>query len=127
MKKWYEYLKSEDGSVESALVIVPLTALFLATLQIIATVNYRNVDLVKTQSQASYQATWQEIQPNDSEINLESGSPYEKLRLLVVKFDRNLPQIIPGIASLIGARKLRSTGTAVIEESESCWGGYVLC
>lgn len=127
MKKWYEYLKSEDGSVESALVIVPLIALFLATLQIIATVNYRNVDLVNTQSQASYQATWQEIQPNDSEINLESGSPYQKLRLLVVKFDRNLPQIFPGIASLIGVKKLRSTGTAVIEESESCWGGYVLC
>ena len=127
MKKWSEYFQSEDGSVESALVIVPLIALFLATLQIIATVNFRNVDLTKTQSQASYQATWQEIRPNNLEIKLDSGSPYEKLRLLVVKFDSNLPQIFPGIASLMGTKKLRSTGTAVVEESESCWGGYVLC
>ena len=68
-----------------------------------------------------------DVKPNDLEIKLDSGSPYEKLRLLVVKFDRNLPEIFPGIASLMGTKKLRSVGTAVIEESESCWGGYVLC
>ena len=127
MKKLVKYLHSEDGNVESALVIIPLIALFLATLQLIATVNLRNVDMAKTQNKASYQAIWQEINPGDQEIKLASGSPFEKLRLVVVKAEREIPQIFPGVSALLGGKKIRTTGTAVIEESENCWGGYVLC
>lgn len=127
MKRIVKFLHSEDGNVESALVIVPLMALFLATLQLIATVNLRNVEMAKVQNQASLQATWQEVNPDDQEIKLDSGSPFEKLRLIVVKTEREIPQIFPGIAALIGGRKIRASGTSVIEESESCWGGYVLC
>ena len=127
MKNLVRYLHSDKGNVESALVIVPLLALFLATLQLIATVNYRNVDMTKTQNKASYQAVWQEINPGDQEIKLASGSPFEKLRLLVVKAEREVPQIFPGISALLGGKKIRTTGTAVIEEPEECWGGYVIC
>ena len=127
MKNLFRYLHSDKGNVESALVIIPLLALFLATLQLIATVNYRNVDLTKTQNKASYQAVWQEINPGDQEIKLASGSPFEKLRLLVVKAEREVPQIFPGISALLGGKKIRTTGTAVIEEPEECWGGYVIC
>ena len=127
MKNLVRYLHSDKGNVESALVIIPLLALFLATLQLIATVNYRNVDLTKTQNKASYQAVWQEINPGDQEIKLASGSPFEKLRLLVVKAEREVPQIFPGISALLGGKKIRTTGTAVIEEPEECWGGYVIC
>ncbi|MFM8448257.1 MAG: hypothetical protein ACKN92_08895 [Candidatus Nanopelagicaceae bacterium] len=127
MKKLVKYLHSDAGNIESALVIIPLLALFLATLQLIATVNYRNVDMTATQNRASNQAIWQEINPNDQEIKLASGSPFEKLRLLVVKAEREVPQIFPGISALLGGKKIRVTGTAVIEESKECWGGYVLC
>ena len=127
MKNLVRYLHSDKGNVESALVIVPLLALFLATLQLIATVNYRNVDMTKTQNRASYQAVWQEVNPGDQEIKLASGSPFEKLRLLVVKAEREVPQIFPGISALLGGKKIRTTGTAVIEEPEECWGGYVIC
>lgn len=127
MKKLVKYLHSEDGNVESALVIIPLIALFLATLQLIATANLRNLDMAKTQNKASYQAIWQEINPRDQEIKLASGSPFEKLRLVVVKAEREIPQIFPGVNALLGGKKIRTTGTAVIEESENCWGGYVLC
>lgn len=127
MKNLVRYLHSDKGNVESALVIVPLLALFLATLQLIATVNYRNVDMTKTQNKASYQAVWQEVNPGDQEIKLASGSPFEKLRLLVVKAEREVPQIFPGISALLGGKKIRTTGTAVIEEPEECWGGYVIC
>lgn len=127
MKKLVKYLHSEDGNVESALVIVPLLALFLATLQLIATVNFRNVDMTATQNKASYQAVWQEVKSNDQEIKLASGSPFEKLRLLVVRAEREVPQIFPGVSSLLGGKKIRTTGTAVIEEAEECWGGYVIC
>ena len=127
MKKWVKYLHSEEGSVESALVIVPLIALFLATLQLIATVNYRNVDMTMTQNQASTQAVWQEINPGDQQINLNSGDKFERLRLLVVNAERDIPQLFPGISKLFGGKKIRTTGTAIIEEAEQCWGGYVLC
>ena len=127
MNKWIKYLNSEEGNVESALVIVPLIALFLATLQLIATVNFQNVDMTNSQNLASKQSVWQEINPGDQEIKLDSGSSFEKLRLLVVKTERQIPQIFPGIATLMGGKKIRTSGTAVIEESEDCWGGYVLC
>ena len=127
MKKLVKYLHSEDGNVESALVIVPLLALFLATLQLIATVNFRNVDMTATQNKASYQAVWQEVKSNDQEIKLASGSPFEKLRLLVVRAEREVPKIFPGVSSLLDGKKIRTTGTAVIEEPEDCWGGYALC
>ena len=127
MKKLFKYLNSEEGNVESALVIVPLIALFLATLQLIATVNFRNVDMTVAQNQASKQSVWQEIKPGDQEIKLDSGSSFEKLRLLVVKTEREIPQIFPGIASLMGGKKIRTSGTAIIEEPEDCWGGYALC
>ena len=127
MKSFVKYLHSEDGNVESALVIVPLIALFLATLQLIATVNLRNVEMTSTQSRASSQAIWQEINQNDQTIKLDSGSPFEKLRLLIVKSEREIPRIFPGISSLLGGKKIQVAGTAVIEESEQCWGGYVLC
>ena len=127
MKKLVKYLHSEDGNVESALVIVPLIALFLGTLQLIATVNYRNVDMTSTQNKASYQAVWNQVNPGDQEIKLASGSTFEKLRLIVVKAEREVPQIFPGISRLLGGKKIRTTGTAVIEEPEECWGGYALC
>ncbi|MEY4422735.1 MAG: hypothetical protein RL581_1273 [Actinomycetota bacterium] len=77
MKSFVKYLHSEDGNVESALVIVPLIALFLATLQLIATVNLRNVEMTSTQNRASSQAIWQEINQNDQAIKLDSGSPFD--------------------------------------------------
>lgn len=127
MKKLVKYLHSEDGNVESALVIVPLIALFLGTLQLIATVNFRNVDMTTTQNRASYQAIWDQVNPGDQEIKLASGSTFEKLRLIVVKAEREVPQIFPGISRLLGGKKIRTSGTAVIEEPENCWGGYALC
>lgn len=127
MKFWFKYLHSEDGNVESALVIVPLIAFFLATLQLIATVNFQNVDMTSAQNQASKQSVWQLINPGDQEIRLDSGSPFEKLRLVVVKSEREIPQIFPGIAALMGGKRIRTSGTAVLEELEDCLGGYVLC
>jgi hypothetical protein len=127
MKRFLKYLHSEDGNLESALVLIPLISLFLATLQLIATVNIRNVDMTVAQNQASEQSVWQQINSTDNEVKLASGSPFEKLRLVIVNVERELPQIFPGINTLMGGRKIRTLGTAVIEEQEECWGGYALC
>ena len=127
MKRFLKYLHSEDGNLESALVLIPLISLFLATLQLIATVNIRNVDMTVAQNQASEQSVWQQINSTDNEVKLASGSPFEKLRLVIVNVERELPQIFPGINTLMGGRKIRTVGTAVIEEQEECCGGYALC
>jgi hypothetical protein len=127
MKRFLKYLHSEDGNLESALVLIPLISLFLATLQLIATVNFRNVDMTVAQNQASEQSVWQQINSTDNEVKLASGSPFEKLRLVIVNVERELPQIFPGINTLMGGRKIRTVGTAVIEEHEECWGGHALC
>jgi len=127
MKRFLKYLHSEDGNLESALVLIPLISLFLATLQLIATVNIRNVDMTVAQNQASEQSVWQQINSTDNEVKLASGSPFEKLRLVIVNVERELPQIFPGISTLMGGRKIHTVGAAVIEEQEECWGGYALC
>ena len=54
-------IKDERGSVESALVMIPLITLFLITLQLIVTVNFRNLDLTTVQNRASAQATQQQV------------------------------------------------------------------
>ncbi len=127
MKRFLKCLHSEDGNLESALVLIPLISLFLATLQLIATVNFRNVDMTVAQNQASEQSVWQQINSTDNEVKLASGSPFEKLRLVILNVERELPQIFPGISTLMGGRKILTVGTAVIEEQEECWGGYALC
>lgn len=127
LKKIIRRINAEAGTVESALVLIPLLVLFLATMHLIVTVNFRNIDMASTQNQASLQAVHQVIDPGNQLIELRSGDFFTKLRLLVVKSERNLPEIFPGINELLGGKKLRTTGVAVYEESEECSGGYLVC
>lgn len=117
----------EDGNVESSLTVIPLLLLFLATLQIITTINFRNIDFANTQSQASLQSVYQIVEPGNHLIPLESGRFGDELRLLVVKREREIPSIFPGLAQLLNGRKLKTEGVAVYEESEVCTGGYLVC
>ena len=127
LKKIIKRINAEAGTVESALVLIPLLVLFLATIQLIVTINFRNLDMASTQNQASLQAVHQVIEPGDKLIELRSGDFFTKLRLLVIKSERNLPEIFPGINELLGGKKLRTTGVSVYEESEECSGGYLVC
>lgn len=127
LKKIIKRINAEAGTVESALVLIPLLVLFLATMQLIVTINFRNLDMASTQNQASLQAVHQVIEPGDKLIELRSGDFFTKLRLLVIKSERNLPEIFPGINELLGGKKLRTTGVSVYEESEECSGGYLVC
>ncbi|MGI9199200.1 MAG: hypothetical protein ACR2I9_05825 [Candidatus Nanopelagicaceae bacterium] len=127
LKKLVRRINAEVGTVESALVLIPLLVLFLATMQLMVTVNFRNLDMASTQNQASLQAVHQVVEPRNELIDLRSGDFFTKLRLLVVKSERNLPEIFPGINELLGGKKLRTTGVAVYEESEECSGGYLVC
>ena len=76
--------KDESGSVESALVMIPLITLFLITLQLIVTVNFRNIDLTTVQNRASVQATQQHVLNEDRLVKLNTYDIFDQLRLLIV-------------------------------------------
>ena len=120
-------IKDERGSVESALVMIPLITLFLITLQLIVTVNFRNLDLTTVQNRASAQATQQQVFNEDRLVKLNSYDLFDQLRLLIVSKKREIPQIFPLVSKLLGGKQLNLSGVAVFEEPEQCKGGYLLC
>ena len=117
----------ESGNVESGLVIIPLLLLFLATIQLITTINFRNIDFANSQSEASIQSVHQVVESKNQLISLDSGDFRNRLRLLIVKTERDIPSIFPGLAQILNGRKLHTEGVAVFEESEDCSGGYLVC
>lgn len=117
----------ESGNVESGLVIIPLLLLFLATIQLITTINFRNIDFANSQSEASIQSVHQVVESKNQLISLDSGDFRNRLRLLIVKTERDIPSIFPGLAQILNGRKLHTEGAAVFEESEVCSGGYLVC
>lgn len=106
--------RKEDGNVESALVLIPMLILFLIGAQLIAATNLRNVDMALVQGDAASRAISREYQPGDQVI--EIGGRIEKIYLLVTHRSNLLPQIVPGLASLMGGDPVTDViGMAVIE------------
>ena len=109
-------IRDESGSVESALVLIPLLFLFLSSIQIVSAIHLRNTDLSDVQSQASSRAISGKYAKEDSILNISSRSNFEDLQLLIVSKRREIPILIPGLSRLLGG-KIQSdvTGVAVIE------------
>ena len=108
------YCEREDGTVESALVIIPLMVLFLIGAQVIAATNMRNADLAMAQGDAAARAISQEFHPDDEII--EIGGRIEKIRVLVTHRSHTVPQLIPGLIELMGGAPVTDVvGVAVVE------------
>jgi hypothetical protein len=108
------YCEREDGTVESALVIIPLMVLFLIAAQVIAATNMRNADLAMAQGDAAARAISQEFHPDDEII--EIGGRIEKIRVLVTHRSHTVPQLIPGLIELMGGAPVTDVvGVAVVE------------
>lgn len=107
-------LRREDGNVESALVLIPTLFLFLIGAQLIAATNLRNADMAMAQGDAAARAISQEFRSGDQII--EVGGRIERIRLLVTHRSHTLPQLIPGLADLMGGVPATGVvGIAVIE------------
>jgi hypothetical protein len=116
MRSLTRFIASERGSAESAMVLIPLLFLFLCGAQLTSTVFIRNFELAKVQSEASTRAISNELQSGDSIIEVDTPDRFQKMRLLVVKKERGLPIIVPGIASLFGGSlKSEVRGISVME------------
>jgi hypothetical protein len=104
----------EEANVESALVLIPLLILFLMGAQIIVATNMRNLDMAMAQGEAASRAISKEFKPTDQ--ILEVGGRIEKIQILVTHRTHVLPQLVPGLAALLGGQPVTDVvGVSVIE------------
>lgn len=109
-------MRKDDGNVESALVLIPLLILFMIAVELIVATNLRNGDLALAQADASRRAISGEVHASDHVIELDSPDPFAHVRLLISKRRRSLPQLVPGLISLIGGHTVVEVyGAAVME------------
>ena len=116
--KSLQYLRKDDGNVESALVLIPMLILFLIGVQLIVATNIRNAEMALAQGDASARAISHQYQSSDEVI--EVGGRIEKIRFLITHRTRMLPQIVPGLVALMGGNPVSDVvGIAVIEPTNS--------
>lgn len=114
------FWRNQEGVVESSLVMVPLIALFLITVELIVAVNYRNLDQTYAQSAASSEAISQVLPSSDEIISFSSPHSYDDLRLVVSHRTRSLPRLISGIPffGTSGSESTDVAGVAVMERRQ---------
>jgi hypothetical protein len=116
--KLLQFVKREDGNVESALVLIPMLILFLIGVQLIVATNIRNTEMALAQGDASARAISHQYQLGD-EV-LEVGGRIEKIQVLITHRTHMLPQIVPGLVALMGGNPASDVvGIAVIEPANS--------
>ena len=108
--------RSESGSVESTLVLIPLLILFLITMQIGVAINFRNIDRTFAQSAASERAISGNYSTSDQVIEIDSLGPFNPLGVLISKRISNIPILLPYVGSWINrAHRTEITGIALLE------------
>ncbi len=106
--------KKEDGNVESALVLIPMLILFLIGVQLLVSINTRNTQMALAQGDASARAISHQYELGDQ--ILEVGGGIEKIQILITHRIQRLPQLVPGLFSLLGGNPVSEViGIAVIE------------
>jgi hypothetical protein len=111
-----QYFHKDDGNVESALVLIPMLILFLIGVQLIVSTSIRNTQMALAQGDASARAISHQYKSGDQ--LLEVGGGIEKIRILITHRTQSLPQMVPGLLSLMGGTPIvEVVGIAVVEPS----------
>lgn len=92
-------LREERGSVESALVVIPLMTLFLISFQLVLTINNRNIEAAYAQSSATHSAITGRFESGDKIINWNSADSLHDLKAVVSTHNQNLPNLVPFLGS----------------------------
>jgi hypothetical protein len=112
--KVLQTFQKEDGNVESALVLIPMLILFLIGVQLLVSINIRNTQMALAQGDASARAISHQYELGDQ--LLEVGGGIEKIQILITHRIQRLPQLVPGLFSLMGGNPVSEViGIAVIE------------
>jgi len=111
-------VRQEEGNVESALVLIPMLILFLIGVQLIVATNIRNTDLALAQGDASARAISHQFRTGDEIVDV--GGRIQKIQVLISHRTSALPQLVPGLVSLMGGNPATDVvGIAVIEPTNS--------
>jgi hypothetical protein len=116
MNKLFRFFLSERGSVESAMVLIPLLVLFLMGLQIATSVHIRNSEKNLVQDNATRRAISGEFEMGDEFIHIDSSGDGQNLDLLVTHQSRSITDLLPSF--LEGAssdREVDIYGIAIVE------------
>ena len=109
-------VKNESGSVESALVLIPLLILFLVTMQIGVAINFRNIDRTFAQSEASERAISGQFASGDQVMKINPFGTFNSLGILITRKVSSIPILIPFIGSFINrGHRSEVSGIAVLE------------
>ena len=109
-------LRQDEGNVESALVLIPLLILFMISVELIVATNLRTSDFALAQADASRRAISGEVRASDQVIELDSPDSFAHMKVLVSHRKHSLPQLVPGLMSLIGGHAVvEVNGVAVME------------
>lgn len=92
-------VRQEDGNVESALVLIPMLILFLIGVQLIVATNIRNTDMALAQGDASARAISHQFRAGDEIVDV--GGRIQKIQVLISHRTNTLPQLVPGLVSLM--------------------------
>jgi hypothetical protein len=93
-------LRSERGSVESALVVIPLMTLFLISFQLVLSISSRNIEASYAQSAATHNSITGRFDQGDVIIDLNSPDAFNKLRAVVTTHNRALQfNLVPHLGS----------------------------
>lgn len=109
-------VQDESGSVESALVLIPLLILFLVTMQLGVAVNFRNIDRTFAQSEASERAISGQFIATDRVMQVNPFGTFNSFGILITKKVSSIPILVPFIGSFINrGHRTEVTGIAVLE------------
>jgi len=115
MRQFWRMVRDQRGSVESALVLIPLLTIFLVGTEISFAIHSRNIERGATQNEASVRAISGEFKKGDEFIRIESSGDGQNLDLLVSRRERNLSQLIPGFLGLSSPSSIDVSGIAIVE------------
>jgi hypothetical protein len=90
---------SDRGSVESALVVIPLMTLFLISFQLVLAISSRNIEASYAQSAATHNSITGRFDQGDVVIDLNSPDAFNKLRAVVTTHNRALPNLVPHLGN----------------------------
>ena len=105
-----KFIFSEEGNIESSLVLVPLLTVFLIVTQISVAIHARNIAIVHTQDEASKRAISGEFSESDRFISIYSPDRNQNLDLVISHKRSLIPRILDSY------RELEAVGIAVVED-----------
>ncbi len=113
-EKFLASLRSERGSVEASMVLIPLIFLFLIGSQLIFTVHSRNTESNEAQNDASIRGISGVFEEGDRFIHLDRSGDGQNLDLLVTTRESPLISLIPTLVFLDN-RQVKVHGIAIVE------------